>query len=72
MDPMRTKYLGLKMKKKEDEGKVEDKTDIVPESQEVFPQNPKLQAELDSLDNEDRMRRNALMKRRMMLDKGNK
>lgn len=34
------------------------------DSTEVFPNNPKLQAELDSLDNEDRIRRNALFKKR--------
>lgn len=59
------KYLGIKMKKKDDEGKKDQMTDTQPESQETFPDNPKLQAELDSLDNADRMRRNALYRMRM-------
>lgn len=61
---MMRKYFGIKMKKKEEPGKIDNT-----QEEQTFPDNPQLQAQLDSLDNEDRLKRNALFKRRMMLQK---
>lgn len=55
----------MKKKLPDDENKKDVVSDTVPEDQETFPNNRPLQAELDSLDNADRIRRNAIYKLRL-------